>query len=194
MTSCSDKEYHEWQAFRARTKAAEAGRKLIVLTPERLQQATALAEGRNGKERALGPMTYGARLTGIQAHLVGLLGEQAVAQHYDLPVDVAIYDRHGDQGIDLTIPCLGVTGVKATTYLDDPLLRVEVEHATADYFILVCVPDVARKPQEVYLCGYTTREKLLTEGRLVQLVRGGPMNRVMSEADLDAVPPPQRPS
>jgi hypothetical protein len=194
MNSCNDKEYLDWQAYRARTKAAETRRQVVGLTPERLNQAVCLAEGRNGKERALGPMTYGARLTGIQAHLVGILGEQAVAQLYGLPVDVAIYDRHGDQGIDLTIPCLGVAGVKTTTYLDDPLLRVELEHTTADYFILACVPDVARKPQEVYLCGYTTREKLLNEGRLVQLVRGGPMNRVMSEADLDAVPPPQRPS
>ncbi len=189
MTLCNDDEYDAWLAHRARCKAAAARRQLVVLTPERLKQAVDLATARNKKEPCMGPMTYGGRLSGNQAHLVGILGEQAVAQHYGLLVDASVYDRHGDQGVDLVIPCLGVSGVKTTTYLDDPLLRVELEHATADYFILACVPDVADKPHEVYLCGFTTREKLLTEGRRVRFVPGGPLNWVMSEPDLDALPP-----
>ena len=153
----------------------------VYLTRPLRQLAVHLAQLRNAKEEAFGAMTYG--LDSQEAHEVGVYAEIAVAHWYDVPVDVAEYER-GDDGVDLCVQGYPLA-VKATTYTDDPWLRVEVEHYHPRCHYLCCVVDGAK----VELIGYATPQEV-REAPRKRLVEGGPMNYVMRAKDLHSI---QRP-
>jgi hypothetical protein len=164
-------------------KAAVRRRRVLVMLPqEKVEDAISLARGRNLKEQRYGPMTYGSRLTGIEAHVIGVVAEQGVAHHFGVEVDAAIHAR-GDNGIDLVLPGLGRTGVKCTTYGADPLLRVEGEHlceGVAAYLLAHVDP---RRLEEVWLIGWATKAEVV-KGRKARFVANGPVNYVLHEGEL----------
>lgn len=108
----------------------------------------------------------GGRVFGDQssrgAHLIGVLGELAVAEYLDgmVPEDVTVLERYGDRGWDLEIGSARVD-VKCTgTYLDIPDLIVpRYPKPSADGFILA--HRVAER--EVRLFGYAPRNQLLSK-------------------------------
>jgi hypothetical protein len=157
----------------------------ITLTARQLTLALSLAKRRNEKELRFGARTYGEVQGGLKAHEIGLVAEVAVAVYFGVQVDDTILER-GDDGIDLVLPePYGVCGVKATTYPDDPLLRVEQEHLCdkVDSYILVYVrEDLA----QVSLIGWATRGEVKT-GMIKQFVPGGPVNYVLYETELHQV-------
>jgi hypothetical protein len=165
------------------TKANARTRRFVVVLSDH-EAALSFAAKRNVKEKEFGPMTYGNRLTGLQAHIIGVVAEMAVAQHFGVEFDRSILPK-GDNGIDLVLPVLGKTNVKCTTY-DPPLLRVEVEHMTneVDSYILVYVNP--KNTSQGWLIGCATREEV-KQGRKVQFVAGRPTNYVLEEHPLRGV-------
>lgn len=157
-------------------------RKLIVLSPEDCTKALALVEGRNRKESRLGAMTYGGVRGGAEAHLIGMFGEMAVAKFFGLPVDERIFDHHGDDGIDLENGSRKY-GVKCTTYLDEPYMRVEKKHFNRQLNgYILCAMNKAT-PAEVYLIGWATVDMIGTASQR-RFVAKGPVNYVLREEQL----------
>lgn len=144
--------------------------------------ASDIAEQRNQKESSFGAMTYGNRLGGLQAHQIGANAESAVASYLGGVMDSQIFDNHGDDGIDLIVDGLKV-GVKATTYGNNPYLRVEQHHfnASVDRYVL-CYVNKAN-PKEVEIVGFATSEKVKA-APVKQFVYGGPHNFVLTEQEL----------
>jgi hypothetical protein len=154
-------------------------RRVMVKLPQRVvDQALKLAEERNAKEKRYGAMTYGGKLGGVQAHILGILGEAAVAYQTGQDVDRRIFDTHGDDGIDLIVPGMGKVGIKTTTYVDDPYMRVEMEHFRDDIdaYILCAI----NSKHEVVIVGWATKDDV-KKGEKKQFVPGGPMNYVLRE-------------
>jgi hypothetical protein len=167
-------------------QAAEAvarqRRILVTLSNDQVKEALTLAQRRNGKERHYGAMTCGARLTGIQAHTIGVIAEAGVASYYGVELDELILPG-GDDGIDLVLPGLGKTGIKCSTYGHDPYLRVEQELLSEEVAAyLLCYVEPTRL-HEVWLIGWATREEV-EQGRKVRFVPGGPVNHLLEELEL----------
>ena len=140
-----------------------------------------IAEGRNIKESSFGAMTYGDRLSGVNAHSIGASAEMAVAIYLGTEVDREITPR-GDDGIDLQVDGLSV-GVKASTYMSNPFLRVEVEHFSehVDRYVL-CAVDI-NDHSTVEIIGWASSSDVVTAPTRKFLDRG-PLNYVLSESEL----------
>lgn len=162
---------------------AKTRRRCVFLNPHDLSKVMKLAKGRNAKQQRFGAMTYGDRRGGLEAHVIGLLAENAMARLLGCVVDRDIYEFHGDDGIDLQTSRHGKIGVKMTTYLDEPYLRVETEHFHEDIDIYVLCAVNLSSPREVHLIGYATREEVRQAPKR-QFVKGGPLNYVLDEHEL----------
>lgn len=156
----------------------------------KVKRAVEFAKKRNGKENKFGAMTYGGKLSGIKAHVIGILAEEAVAQYFGKSIDTEVFDSHGDDGVDLpSVPGYGSVGVKSTTYGDDPYMRVEIEHFSdrVDSYVLVYVnPDLTKL--EVFLIGWAKKEEVSKAVQkrfsIGKSGRFGPMNYVLEEHQL----------
>lgn len=161
--------------------AAHTRRQIVILTAEEMEKATSLGQKRNGKEKQFGSMTYDKRLSGDQAHRIGVLAEWGAARFFGMRVDERIFSHCGDDGIDLDGDCK--LGVKCSTYFRDPLLRVEIHHHKPgiDGYVLCAInPEVEN---EVHLIGWAT-PKMVEAGVQKQLMPNGPMNYVLCEHEL----------
>lgn len=173
-----------------RKKECRKKRIRIDIPIAKVKKAVAVAKQRNGKEDRFGAMTYGGKLSGLKAHVIGILAEEAVAHHFGQQIDTEIFDNHGDNGIDLNnVPGFGVVGVKSTTYGEDPYMRVEMEHFSdvVDTYILVYVnPDL--KKMEAILIGWATKTEVAAAKQkrfpIGKTGRFGPMNFVLEEHEL----------
>ena len=150
----------------------------VKLTAPLLQLAELLSGNRNQKEQRFGAMTYGGVRGGQEAHYIGVCAEIAVAHHFDAKLDINTYQQRGDNGPDLIILGRKVE-VKTTTYKNDPLLRVEIEHFQADAIYFCCVAELP----VIYVCGCATADEVLS-GHKRQFVNGGPMNYVLNTQQL----------
>ena len=130
---------------------------------------------RNAKDARLADTTYGHRQSPQSAHEVGLFGEVAASHHWNISIDTETYDWHGDNGIDLVIDGKKVS-VKTTTYWDEPLLRVEIEHFHKDSFYFCAAADMLRKL--VKFVGWASPDEV-GKGEKRIFVPGGPENFVL---------------
>lgn len=154
-----------------------------------VKRAVSIAKRRNIKESRFGAMTYGGKLSGIKAHVIGILAEEAVACHFGQAISDEIFLDRGDNGVDiLDVPGFGVVGVKCTTYQEDPYLRVEKEHFndSVDTYILCYVnPDLVK--MEFWLVGWASKlEVQCAKQKSFRIKTGGrgPLNYVLEEHEL----------
>lgn len=158
----------------------------VILPKDKIREAYLIAKKRNQKEAKYGAMTYGGVRGGFEAHLVGMLGEMAVAHHFGLDVDKVIYDDHGDDGIDLAVAGFGLSQVKTTTYWQKPFLRVELEHYREDvksYFLCALwFPDIPTT-RTVEIVGWAPQE-LVAAQEPRRLGPQLPLNYILEEQEL----------
>ena len=94
----------------------------VKLTNKEVELARSLAVARDEKKSRFGAGRYAecSKKTGSSenSHFYGLLGEIAVAKHFNVEIDKRIFSTHGDDGVDLVLeePDLGNVQVKTTTY------------------------------------------------------------------------------
>jgi len=160
----------------------------ITLTDREWQGCIDTAKKRNRKEDLFGPGVYKPDLSAFKAHAVGLLGEAAVGKYFHRPIDKVIYADGGDDGVDLkNLPGYGDSGIKTTTYMDDPWLRVEARNfipRVKTWFLAAARMD----SPVVHIVGYAYRSEL--EGlRVKQLRDNGPQNYILPERKLHSLPP-----
>lgn len=161
----------------------------VILPKDKIKEAYLLAKKRNQKEARYGAMTYGNVNAGLESHLIGMLGEMAVAYHFGIDVDKVIYDYHGDDGLDLTIAGFGLCQVKTTTYWQKPFLRVELEHYRKDiksYFLcalwLMDIPTT----RTVEIVGWAPHE-LVAVQKPRRLGFNLPLNYILEEQELQSL-------
>jgi len=153
---------------------------LVTFSDEEYAALLEVAKARNAKEKRFGAMTYNGKRGSLEAHIIGILPEAAVAKYFDRTIDPTIYENSGDSGVDLTdIPGYGNVGVKATTYRP-AWLRVEVEHFSDDVQTYVCCYYDPGKPKEVWIEGYATHDEVAAapQGRCMN---GGPLNYLVKK-------------
>lgn len=126
----------------------------IHITEPLYQFAQILSAQRGEKCKRLGDNTYGSVRGGVEAHLIGVIGELAVAHFFNIPVDTNIY-AYGDGGIDLKINDKNIA-VKTTTYFSSPKLSVEVNKFRDDCCYFGC----ALKDRTINLFGWATAEEV----------------------------------
>lgn len=179
-------DFFEAEELKERCRARRV-RVSIPLT--RIKKAVDTAKKRNLKENRFGAMTYGGRLSGLKAHVIGILAEEAVATYFDTNISEDIFLNHGDDGTDiLNVPKLGTVGVKCTTYYEDPYLRVEKEHFSSkvDSYIL-CYVNPKLTDMEFWLIGWATKEEVsMASTKRFEIKPGkfGPLNYVLEEHEL----------
>jgi hypothetical protein len=159
-----------------RREAVVSRRVSLTLTASQYHLAVKLAEGRNGKETRFGAGTYGGVKKGLEAHLVGVAPEIAVASALGTTVDERVFEDRGDEGVDLRTRKYGLVAVKTTTNGEEPLLRVEIEHFNEEVVTyILCYYDPAREPMTVSVIGWASKDEV-RQAEQRQLVRGGPRN------------------
>ena len=180
-----------------------SGAVTLALSIGDVNSAWALAQARNKKESKLGAMTYKPEngWGGIGPHLIGMLGELAVARYLGLDPDVRIFSRSGAPGADLTARDGKTIQVKTTTYAKDPWLRVETHHPACNFYVLAVVhvkPGDEKNPGGpiwirevrkedvsaiVTLVGWADRATVLL-GKRTKLRENGPENYVLTGKSL----------
>jgi len=179
-------DFFEIEEIKDRCKA----RRIRASIPlSRVKEVVDLAKKRNIKEHRFGSMTYGGKLSGIKAHVIGILAEEAVASHLGSSISQEIFTNCGDDGTDIVgSKDFGTVGVKCTTYGDDPYLRVEKDHFndSVDTYALCYVnPDLTK--MEFWLIGWATKEEVKhATQKSFEIRRGvfGPLNYVLQEYEL----------
>ena len=141
--------------------------------------AQKLAVLRNKKIERFGLTTHGHVLTGQEANTIGLWAEVAVSYRFDVPIDTNIYTG-GDCGTD-TIILDNKIGIKATTYWDEPLLRVELDAFIEDHYYFCIAVDITNK--KVRFVGWAN-PKMVKNAPVKQLVYGGPQNYILKQNQL----------
>jgi hypothetical protein len=165
----------------------------VEIPKELTEKIKQIAGDRNKKEKRFGGMNYGDVRGSLQAHVIGMTAEAAVAQYFGVDVDERIFHNKGDDGKDLILPDpFRVTQVKSTTYWSEPWLRAEIEHDKEyiDTYMLVYVDK--EDLSCVWIVGWLPRSEVIKLPKK-QLVKGGPMNYVAAEKELMPVNPIDQP-
>jgi len=154
---------------------------IVTLKNSELKYLLDLTKKRNAKKARFGAMTYGGKQGSGMAHFIGLVGEYAVAKSIGAEVDTRIFEDHGDDGIDLLEE---KWGVKTTTYLNDPYLRVEVHHFNEEIKgYVLCAYNPRQDLRRVEIVGWALREEV-RKAKQATLRRGGPLNYIMKKEQL----------
>lgn len=109
---------------------------VVELTSDQLQRVDALAQERSETYDPIdGGVLFGGR-DSLTSHQIGLLGELAVAQFYNLSIDSDIY-RLGDDGTDLVLHGLSIdVKTTATDAMERPELLVRADKSlNADLYV-----------------------------------------------------------
>lgn len=123
-------------------------------------------------------------IPGAKRHVLGVLGELAVADWYGLTLNSG---SDLDPGYDFAVSYDGeraTIDVKTTTYADDAL-RVGTESLTADYYLLAVVEDTTSTTVE--LIGIATQADLRA-AETVDAPHSGDTQYSIPQADLDDLP------
>jgi len=155
----------------------------IKLKPKVLKEALDFAEKRNKKEKRFGGKTYNDKHTALQAHSIGIIAEAAVASLFGLDFDKRVFEGSGDDGIDLTLPKVGICAIKCTTYSDNPYLRAEVRHHTDDIGVYVACYVNKDDLKDVWIIGWEYGVEV-AKRKPRKLMRYGPWNYIIEEKDL----------
>ena len=160
---------------------------LVSLDRDHIEQASELAERRNGSYDAIdGGVVFGNR-DALTSHQIGLLGELAVAQLYGLSVDRATYQR-GDDGKDHQLFDAGIdVKTTATKKLSRPELLVRADKPLAsDLYIRAHVIDWTSTGANVRLVGCATRETV--KSQTPRYHPGSTKNHVVSPEEMEFLP------
>lgn len=161
----------------------------IRLTPKEVDYVHNMAKQRNKKAKRFGSKTYNDTMTSEKAHMIGLAAEFAVAQLLDLKIDDAIYDNHGDCGVDLQIKIddkdMGIA-VKATTYCEVPFLRAEVDRNIPEIGIYVLCYVNKDDISDIEIIGWQYRE-IVEKAKVRKFGRYAPKNYVLTEQELRGI-------
>jgi hypothetical protein len=161
--------------------------RIKIKLPKKLKdEALALAQERNKKEKRFGGKTYNDTMTAQNSHNLGIIGEAIAAYYLEVPIDSRIFHNKGDDGVDLVHPTLGNIAVKTTTYWDDPYLRAEVKRdfEIIDTYILCYVnPNL----DETWIIGYISRDELHKNAKVRKLGKFLPLNYILGEDKLQCL-------
>lgn len=149
---------------------------IVTFSEKQYNACLAIARARNTKESVFGAMTYRGVRGSLEAHVLGIVPEAAVAMILGLRVDRTVRSERGDDGYNLDSP-EGRVSVKTTTYTCDPWLRVEEDQLhEADRFVCCAYGGGL----SVDVVGWASREMLDSpEAKSGRLVTGGPLNRIL---------------
>jgi hypothetical protein len=162
----------------------KARRVSVVLSDKQFEIALDLAKKRNQKEARFGAMTYGGKRKSLEAHLIGIVPEMAISIICNAEIDSRIFTDHGDDGVDLVSKDNGVMSIKATTYYDDPYLRVEQEHFREDVnSYILCYYNPSNDPFEIEIIGWASANDV-KKGKQQRLLDDGPLNYILTEGEL----------
>lgn len=130
----------------------------VILHSNDLASIDLIAKRRNQKPTHTSRQFYNQR-KGVDTHILGLLGEMALAKFTHWPVDTETKPG-GDGGIDFCANgrTYSLKTRERTQKRPCPDLIVRLEYATADRFILAWVD--MRIPQDVTLVGWCTHDEL----------------------------------
>lgn len=142
-----------------------------------------MAKQRNGKEKRFGSRTYADKQSGLMAHTIGIVAELAVADLFKVKFDDRIFDSHGDDGVDLVLPVVGCTSVKATTYLKEPFLRVEIKKASPIICVYIGCAVNSSNLRKIYMFGWQYRNVVETS-KQKKFSQYGPVNYVLDTSQL----------
>lgn len=152
---------------------------IVKITWPLYWMAIYLSRLHNEKESKFGAMTYGEKRGGEEAHLIGLIAEVAISHYFNSPINVDKYEK-GDSGTDTVINGKKIS-IKSTTYWDNPLLRVEIEHFKDDCYYFCTAVDTSGK--RVKLVGWVDAETI-KKAKVKTFVTGGPKNFVLEPDSL----------
>lgn len=158
----------------------------VTLRPRHLREATRIASKRGPKQRDIAQSTidsYKGR-PGSERHILGAIGEMAVAEWYGIALDNR---PERDPGYDFVVDYRGVRetiDVKATTY-PDGALRVGTDGVTADYYLLAIVENT--ESTEIELIGMVTAADLQS-AETVEAPHSGDIQYSIPQSGLDNLP------
>lgn len=155
----------------------------VQLHPEQIADAHDIAEMRERTPRAYKHRTHAGE-SGYITHLIGIMGELAVAEYYGLELEL-VFNR-SDNGVDFTLEDGKTLQVKAVPYFDDPCMKLQPADTKADFYMLVCVATVNGYCEIV---GTTTRREVLRR-EPARYRPHLPLSRLIYERDL--TPPRQK--
>lgn len=131
---------------------------VVELTTEQLQRVDALAEQRSETYDPIdGGVLFGER-DSLTSHQIGLLGELAVAQFYNLSIDSNIYEL-GDDGTDLELHGESIdVKATATDAMERPELLVRADKSlSADLYVRAHVINWDRTGARVRIIGAASK-------------------------------------
>ena len=169
--------------YASERRTHQDGRIRVLLSEDDFGVVQELATARDAKKGLYGAMTYGDVLDSTASHRSGLAAEMAICRLGQSALDRQVYATHGDNGIDCKLPILGKTGVKSTSYAEQPYLRVEIEHFRTDIDVYVLCYVHWSCPRSVWVIGWATGKEVKMAPQS-QFVPGGPMNYVLQEHQL----------
>lgn len=131
---------------------------VVELTTEQLRRVDALAEQRSETYDPIdGGVLFGER-DSLTSHQIGLLGELAVAQFYNLSIDSNIYEL-GDDGTDLELHGESIdVKATATDAMERPELLVRADKSlSADLYVRAHVINWDRTGARVRIIGAASK-------------------------------------
>ena len=159
----------------------------IDLPQEKLQEAMQIAKERDVKKERFGSKSYNNTYKSSEdVHIVGAVGEAAVAHFFGVEMDKTIFQEHGDAGVDNSIDGYGNIEVKTTTYWKDPYLRVPAyrPNKDIDYYGL-CYVD-KNDYSNVWIVCSAKRDEVVKKPKR-RLYRDGPLNYILEEKELENI-------
>lgn len=141
---------------------------VIVLSPEEIKIAQFLGKKRRESARSNGVKdTQVGKQNPVDIDVDGMLAELAFAKSFNLYPDMTVGPRSG--GADFILKDGTTVDVKATRYKTGKLLATKKKtQQPCDYYVLA----VINEDNTVKLCGMSSKEKLFTEGNLINLGHG----------------------
>lgn len=164
---------------------------VVELTSKELRRIDELAQQRS---ESYTPIDGGVIFTGtdgsassLSRHLIGLLGECAVAKFYSLSIDSDVY-QFGDDGIDLELYDESIdVKTTATTALDLPELLVRADKTLqSDIYVRAHVVNWDETGARVRIIGAASQE--VVKNREPQRHPGSTKNYVVTPRELDLLP------
>ena len=159
----------------------------IDLPVEKLNEAIEIAKKRDAKKEKFGSKSYNNTYRSSEdVHIVGAVGEAAVAHFFGVDMDKTIFQEHGDAGVDNSVEGCGNIEVKTTTYWKDPYLRVPAyrPNKEIDYYVL-CYVD-KKDYSNVWIVGAAKRDEVVKKTKR-RLYRDGPLNYILEEKELEDI-------
>ena len=159
----------------------------VKLPKKILDEAIDIAKQRDLKKKKFGSKSYNNSYRSSEdVHIVGAVGEAAVAHFFGVEMDKTIFHEHGDAGVDNTVKGYGNIEIKTTTYWKNPYLRVPAYRPNKDinHYIL-CYVD-KKDYSNVWIIGVAKKEDVVKQTKR-RLCKDGPLNYIVEEKELEKI-------